>query len=55
MSDKTKKFILNVYFWVLLVCTVMNVTTIGITFLSNVTDSWSLEIYCSPSFRHPQQ
>ena len=45
MSDKTKKFILNFYFWALLICTVMNVTMIGVAFLSDVTGAFDFDIY----------
>lgn len=40
MSDKTKKFILNFYFWVLLACTVMRVTLIIAEHISNTTGAF---------------
>ena len=45
MSDKTKKFILNFSFWVILVCTVMNVTLIGVAFLSDVTGAFDFNVH----------
>ena len=40
MSDKTKKFILNFYFWALLSCTVMRVAMIIAEHISNTTGAF---------------
>jgi hypothetical protein len=40
MSTKTKKFILNFYFWALLACTVMRVTLLIAEHISNTTGAF---------------
>lgn len=44
MSDKTKKFILNFYFWALLICTVMRVTMIIAEHISDTTGAFDFNI-----------
>lgn len=44
MSDKTKKFILNFYFWALLSCTVMRVTMIIAEHISDTTGAFDFNI-----------
>lgn len=44
MSDKTKKFILNFYFWALLACTVMRVTMIIAEHISDTTGAFDFNI-----------
>lgn len=44
MSTKTKKFILNFYFWALLACTVMRVAMIIAEHISNTTGAFDFNI-----------
>lgn len=44
MSDKTKKFILNFYFWALLSCTVMRVAMIIAEHISDTTGAFDFNI-----------
>lgn len=44
MSDKTKKFMLNFYFWALLACTVMRVAMIIAEHISDTTGAFDFNI-----------